>query len=123
MSAAPTAGWVSVRSLNASGTTRSIGGGAVGARLGVEPTPAPASVDGFAGSVPAAYLAPGSSAVVNLLATAPHQPGSYLLVVDLVTSDGTSLAAAGVPPLLVRVVVVPVAAESAAPTLAPGTSP
>jgi hypothetical protein len=86
-------------------------------------SPAPASVDGFAGSVPAAYLAPGSSAVVNLLATAPHQPGSYLLVVDLVTSDGTSLAAAGVPPLLVRVVVVPVAAESAAPTLAPGTSP
>ena len=86
-------------------------------------SPPPAPVDGFAGSVPAAYLAPGSSAVVNLLATAPHQPGSYLLVVDLVTSDGTSLAAAGVPPLLVRVVVVPVAADSAAPTLAPGTGP
>jgi hypothetical protein len=75
----------------------------------------------FAGSVPAAFVVPGSSAVVTLVAQAPGEPGRYLLVVDLVTSDDVSLAAAGVPPLLVRVVVE--AAPGTAPPIAPGAGP
>ena len=72
-----------------------------------------AAVGTFAGSVQAAFVAPGKNALVTLATQAPNVPGRYLLVVDLVTSDGTSLAASGVPPLLVRLVV------EASPTAAP----
>jgi hypothetical protein len=61
--------------------------------------------DALAGSTPVADITPGSSDVVDLGAWAPLVPGPYLLVVDVVTWDGHSLAAAGVPPALVRVVV------------------
>jgi hypothetical protein len=87
---------------------------------GTSPSP---PIDGLAGSAPAAFVVPGSSAVVNLGATAPAAPGSYLLVVDLVTSDGVSLAAAGVPPLLVRVVVAPAASPGPTVTAIPSIAP
>jgi hypothetical protein len=61
--------------------------------------------DLLAGSTPVVDIVPGSSEVVDLAVQAPVGPGHYLLVVDLVTSNGLSLAAAGVPPALIRVVV------------------
>jgi hypothetical protein len=61
--------------------------------------------DTLAGSRPIVGVEPGSSEVVAFAARAPGAPGRYLLVVDLVTADGLSLAAAGVPPALIRVVV------------------
>jgi hypothetical protein len=56
-----------------------------------------------AASTPAVDVVPGSSKVVDLAARSPDAPGWYLLVVDLVTASGRSLAAAGVPPALIRV--------------------
>ena len=61
--------------------------------------------DLLAGSTPVIDIVPGSSEVVDLAAQAPVGPGHYLLLIDLVTSNGLSLAAAGVPPALIRVVV------------------
>jgi hypothetical protein len=69
----------------------------------------------FAGSTPVVGAAPGSSEVVDLAAQAPEAPGRYLLVVDLVTADGLSLAAAGVPPALIRVAVTAVPAPDFEP--------
>jgi hypothetical protein len=66
---------------------------------GLEPTstsPATAS----------AFVAPGDSAVVRLPITAPPEPGTYLLVLDVITPRAGSLAALGGSPGLVRVVVV-----------------
>jgi hypothetical protein len=50
-------------------------------------------------------LAPGASAGVVLHLTAPIQPGVYLLLLDVVTPESGSLAAAGVQPAIVRVTV------------------
>ncbi len=50
-------------------------------------------------------MAPGSSVAVNLPVVAPPIPGEYLLVLDVVDPVTGSLAAAGVPPGIVRVTV------------------
>jgi hypothetical protein len=50
-------------------------------------------------------LKPGASAGVVLHLTAPKAPGAYLLLLDVVTPQSGSLAAAGVPPAIVRLVV------------------
>lgn len=73
-------------------------------------------VEPVAGSTPVVGVLPGLGAVVNLAVQAPVGPGTYLLVIDLVTSSGLSLAAAGVPPALVRVVVAPPAIPDQAPS-------
>lgn len=51
-------------------------------------------------------LAPGTSFDATLAVKAPKAPGSYLLLLDVVTPDGGSLVASGVDPMLVRVSVV-----------------
>jgi len=51
-------------------------------------------------------LAPGKSFDATLAITAPKAPGSYLLLLDVVTPDGGSLVASGANPTLVRVTVV-----------------
>jgi len=50
-----------------------------------------------------AGLMPGATATVHVAVTAPRVAGEYLLVLDVVDADGTSLAALGVPPGIVRV--------------------
>jgi hypothetical protein len=52
-----------------------------------------------------AGLAPGGSADVNFRMSAPAAAGEYLLVLDIVDPQTGSLAAAGVPPGIVRVTV------------------
>jgi hypothetical protein len=69
-----------------------------------------------AASTPVVDVVPGSSNVVDLAVRSPDAPGWYLLVVDLVTASGRSLAAAGVPPALIRVEVT----AQPAPDVAPG---
>ena len=56
-------------------------------------------------SGPPVYLTPGASAIFQFDLIAPPTPGHYLLVIDVVLSDRGSLAANGVPPGLVRVIV------------------
>ena len=58
-------------------------------------------------SGPPTYLSPGASAVFAFDLVAPSEPGHYLLVIDVVLADRGSLAAHGVPPGLVRVIVAP----------------
>jgi hypothetical protein len=88
------------------------------------PDPSGESRGGTA-SVPA-YIGPGGSAVLELGLTAPATPGAYLLILDVVTADHGSLAALGVSPGLVRVVVTGSEAAppsaSPAPASGPGTS-
>ncbi len=65
---------------------------------------------GLAGGLPRdasipADVEPGRSTVLGLPLTAPEVAGTYLLVLDIALPDGRSLAVAGVPPALVRVVV------------------
>jgi hypothetical protein len=50
-------------------------------------------------------LAPGKSFDATLAVTAPTAPGSYLLLLDVVTPDGGSLVASGANPTLVRVTI------------------
>ncbi len=50
-------------------------------------------------------LAPGKSFDATLGIKAPKAPGSYLLLLDVVTPDGGSLVASGADPTLVRVTV------------------
>ncbi len=71
---------------------------------GLSTSPPP---DALAASTPMIGVVPGSSAVVTIDVLGPPVPGPYFLVIDVVTADGRSLAAAGVPPALVRVVVGP----------------
>jgi hypothetical protein len=52
-----------------------------------------------------AGLAPGAAVNVELLLTAPAAPGEYLLVLDVIDPATGSLAAAGVPPGIIRVTV------------------
>ena len=67
---------------------------------------APATSGGtFAGSVLPAGLAPGASVDVVFQLVAPTAPGEYLLVLDIVDPTTGSLAAAGVPPGIVRITV------------------
>ena len=54
-----------------------------------------------------ADLAPGAEAVLDFTIQTPSEPGPYLLMFDLETEDGQSLASIGVPPGLTRVVVGP----------------
>ena len=54
-------------------------------------------------------LAPGKSFDADLALTAPTAPGSYLLLLDVVTPDGGSLVASGADPTLVRVTILPAA--------------
>jgi hypothetical protein len=58
-----------------------------------------------ASSILPAGLAPGSSVDVAFRMTAPAAPGEYLLVLDVLDPKTGSLAAAGVPPGIVRVTV------------------
>lgn len=51
----------------------------------------------------APFVAAGSSADVALRIVAPRAPGDYLLVLDVLTPDGVSMAATGVPPQMVLV--------------------
>ncbi len=57
-------------------------------------------------SILPAGLAPGASVAVDFRMTAPAAGGEYLLVLDVVDPKTGSLAAAGVPPGIVRVTVV-----------------
>jgi hypothetical protein len=59
----------------------------------------------LASSVLPAALAPGASVVVAFHLVAPTTPGEYLLVLDVVDPTTGSLAAAGVPPGIVRLTV------------------
>ncbi len=67
-------------------------------------TPAPG---GAASTMLPPGLVPGSSVGVSFLLTAPPAPGEYLLVLDVFDPVTGSLAAAGVPPGIVRVTVGP----------------
>ncbi|HET7702210.1 MAG TPA: hypothetical protein VFK35_02345 [Candidatus Limnocylindrales bacterium] len=58
-----------------------------------------------ASSILPAGLAPGSSVEIAFRMTAPAAPGEYLVVLDVVDPRTGSLAAAGVPPGIVRVTV------------------
>ena len=60
-----------------------------------------------------AALGPASSASVVFNLTAPATPGDYLLLIDVVVPRSGSLAAAGVPPAIVRVSVSGAAATPA----------
>lgn len=69
---------------------------------------------GAAGAVPAgvrATLPPalesGDTVGASLQLTVPEEAGQYLLVLDVVTPDGGSLAARGVEPTMIRVTVLP----------------
>jgi hypothetical protein len=65
-----------------------------------------ANAAGTSGSaVLPAGLAPGKTASVQFVLTAPAARGAYLLVFDVVDPDVGSLAALGVPPGIVRVTV------------------
>jgi hypothetical protein len=66
-------------------------------------TAAPSSA--LATSILPAGLAPGASVDVSFQLVAPAAPGEYLLVLDVVDPATGSLAAAGVPPGIVRVTV------------------
>jgi hypothetical protein len=57
-----------------------------------------------AGTVPA-YVDPGTSTTLEMVLDAPDAAGQYLLLFDVLLPDGRSLAAAGVPPGIVRVAV------------------
>ncbi|HYC06956.1 MAG TPA: hypothetical protein VEG29_03440, partial [Candidatus Binatia bacterium] len=59
-------------------------------------------------------VAPGNEAVVGLELTAPGEPGTYLLVIDLVIPIHGSMAAAGVP--AAQVIVTVGAPSTAAPS-------
>jgi hypothetical protein len=71
------------------------------------------SITGSEGGPPAADttavlppgLAPGASAGVVFTIAAPAEPGEYLLLLDVITPRSGSLAAAGVTPGIVRVIV------------------
>ncbi|HEX6867575.1 MAG TPA: hypothetical protein VF119_02160 [Candidatus Limnocylindrales bacterium] len=56
-------------------------------------------------------LAPGKSFDATLSLKAPKAPGSYLLLLDVVTPDGGSLVASGANPTIVRVTVLADAAK------------
>ena len=70
-------------------------GGAPGSAAGGNP----------ASSILPAGLQPGASVAVAFRMTAPTTPGEYLVVLDVVDPKVGSLAAAGVPPGIVRVTV------------------
>ncbi|MEA2547829.1 MAG: hypothetical protein QOE42_427 [Chloroflexota bacterium] len=70
--------------------------------LGVTPAGMPG---GVANSVLPAGLAAGASVTVDVPLLAPASPGEYLLVLDVVDPATGSLAAAGVPPGIIRVTV------------------
>lgn len=72
-----------------------LGDAATGSAAG--PTPADASA-----ALPV-RLEPGASAEVVLHLTAPTRPGTYLLLLDVVTPESGSLAGAGVAPAIVRI--------------------
>jgi hypothetical protein len=71
------------------------------------------SLSGQTGASPAkersavlpAGLAPGASVSIDFALTAPTAPGDYLLLLDVISHQGGSLAGAGVPPGIVRVTV------------------
>jgi hypothetical protein len=69
--------------------------------LGATGAPGPT----LATSILPAGLAPGASANVVIQLLAPAAPGEYLLVLDVVDPKTGSLAAAGVPPGIVRVTI------------------
>jgi hypothetical protein len=74
--------------------------------VGLDGIGAQASPVGGAGSaVLPSGLAPGASVDVDVQLTAPNAPGEYLLVLDVIDPAIGSLAAAGVPPGIVRVTV------------------
>jgi len=78
-----------------------------------------------AGTVPA-YVDPGASATLELILDAPATGGRYLLLFDVLLPDGSSLAAAGVPPGLMRVTVEADGAAAGSDTAAtppPGSQP
>jgi len=65
----------------------------------------PATGTALASSILPAGLAPGASVLVAFPLVAPTAPGEYLLVLDVIDPATGSLAAAGVPPGIVRVTV------------------
>jgi hypothetical protein len=75
---------------------------------------------GTAGGTVPAYIDPGTSSTLEMVLAAPATDGRYLLLLDVLLPDGRSLAAAGVPPGLVRVTVGTGAAAPASPS--PGTT-
>ena len=89
-------GWVPARIAELTGSWIPLAGGALLPADGADQT---ASVDLPTG------LAPGQSFDATLAIKAPTAPGSYLLLVDVVTPDDGSLVASGADPTLVRVTV------------------
>ncbi len=73
--------------------------------------------------VKTAYVEPGRSTVLEVTMRAPGRSGRYLLVFDVRTSDGTSLASTGVPPGIGHVVVSPTGSPAPSPSSGPVTSP
>jgi hypothetical protein len=71
---------------------------------GLVTTPA-GPVGAVTSSMLPAGLQPGATADVEFQLTAPAAPGEYLLILDVVDPITGSLAAAGVPPGIVRVTV------------------
>ena len=71
---------------------------------GLAPTPAGSGGTAASSMLPAG-LAPGATADVTFRLTAPGVPGEYLLILDVVDPTTGSLAAAGVPPGIVRMTV------------------
>ncbi|MBA2381929.1 MAG: hypothetical protein H0V73_07450 [Chloroflexi bacterium] len=70
------------------------------------PEAAPTAAGTVATSILPAAFAPGSSIAVDFQLVAPAAAGEYLLVLDVVDPKTGSLAAAGVPPGIIRVTVV-----------------
>ncbi len=91
-------GWVPAKIAELSGRWIPLAGGAI----------LPADGAGQAASTDLPIgLAPGKSFDATLALKAPTAPGSYLLLLDVVTPDGGSLVASGADPTVVRVTVVP----------------
>ena len=68
----------------------------------------------------AAGLAPNKPAETALALAVPDAPGDYLLILDIVTPDRGSLAAAGIDPTIIRIHVVAPAPPTPGPNGNPG---
>jgi len=71
-----------------------------------------------------AFVDPGRTTTIELIVTAPTVPGRYLLLFDIRTADGVSLASIGVPPGITRATVATAAvSQSQSPSRTPSLEP